>query len=408
VSPVLRKRPIPPAKRSRRKGRKDARRAVAREDLRYAYDPRELSRGNQIKVLRDGDQTYPAMLRAIEGAESFVHLEVYILEDDTVGELFRDVLCERARDGVTVRLMYDAFGSFSLSSGYLEDLHEAGVITHEYRPLVWRTWGKWGRRDHRKILVVDGRVAFTGGLNIGEEYAPKSVGGHGWRDTHCMVVGPVVKELDAMFFTIWHREGARPYPQPPHLPAPPLEDIEPVEAVAVGSSHRGRRTAIRRRYLWAIRQATDYVYIANAYFVPDRGIVRALIRAARRGVEVRILTSEHSDVKLVQYASAAHFDKLMRNGVHIHLWPETVMHAKTAVIDGAWSTVGSYNLDYVSLFQNLEVIVAAVGRDLGDDIRAMFEQDFARSRELELSEWKQRPWWQKMFEWVCYKIRRYL
>ena len=371
----------------------------------YAWHPRGLTDGNTVDLLIDGDQAFPAMLRAIAAAQHFVHLETYILRDDTVGGLFRDALCERARAGVEVRLMFDAFGAITLSDSYVNTLHDNRVVLLEYRPLGWRTWGRWSRRDHRKILVVDGEVAFTGGLNIADDYAPGDVGGAGWRDTHARITGPVVKQLETMFHTIWHREGGAPYQ------AKPIETAESdgtVEAIAVGSNHRGKRTAIRRWYLHAIRAARSSVYIANAYFVPDRGLVRGLIAAAKRGVDVHVITSAQSDVKMVQFASESMYGRLMAGGVHIHLWPKTNMHAKTAVVDRIWSTVGSYNLDYVSLFQNLEVIVAAVDSDLGARAQEMHVKDIERCATLSLSEWRQRPWWRKLVSWLCFKFRRWL
>ncbi len=379
-----------------------------RSALDYASDRRALRPNNRPRLLVNGDQAFLAMLEAIRGATCYVHLETYILQDDVVGQLFQDALLERAGAGVAVRLLYDAFGSISLPDRYMATLRKGGAEVLEYRPLKLRNLGRWSRRDHRKILVVDGTIGFTGGLNLGKEYVPSYLGGGGWRDTHVQLAGPVVSQLDTMFRTIWHLEGGAPYEQPAPGPAPIGRNTPGHDGVIVGSNHRGRRTEIRRQYLDAIRQARDYVYIANAYFVPDRGIVRALKRAAKRGIDVRVITSENSDVKLVQYASMASFKQLMTAGVKIHLWPKTNMHAKTALVDGMWSTVGSYNLDFVSLFQNLEVVAVVLGDHFGSHMQDMFAADFEQCRELHPGTWRKRGKRQRFLEWLCYKLRRWL
>jgi cardiolipin synthase len=377
-------------------------------DLDYSADPRALTSGNTIEPLVDGDETYPAMLDAISAAQSYVHFETYVFVDDTIGKTFARVLIKKAREGVRVRFIYDAVGGLTLSAGFIGDLRDAEIEVLEYRPLLpWRR--KHIRRDHRKILVVDGRMGFTGGLNIGEDYAPSSVGGRDWRDTHCCIVGPVVAQLDQMFANTWHHGGGKPY----EVDEVAASDVEAApgageeRALAIGSDHWGRRMAIRRHYLHAIRAAREYIYIANAYFIPDPGIRRALVKAARRGVEVHVVTSADSDLKTVQYASEATYRGFLRRGVHIHLWPRTTMHAKTAVIDGVWAVVGSYNLDYMSLFRNLEVVVTVVGRSFGAKMTAMYRDDLERCTELTLASWAQRPWWRKAAAWFFYKLRRW-
>ncbi len=369
----------------------------------YAFDARRLQSGNQVDLLINGDEAFPVMLEAINEATQYVHLETYILREGTVGNLFKAALIERAQKGVTVRVIYDAFGSLAIAESFVGELKRAGVQMLMYRPLRFRNWGRWSRRDHRKILVVDGEVGFTGGLNIADDYAPKDVGGAGWRDTHCQIRGPVVNQLERMFATIWRKQGGLAY-KPHHLSIKPGNYL----ATAIASGSRGRRTAIRRWYLHAIRRAKQRILIANAYFVPDPGVVRALVRASRRGVDVRIVTAENSDVKLAQFAGESMFSRLLRGGVRIHLWPDTNMHAKTAAIDGVWAAIGSYNLDYVSLFQNLEVIVAVLGKTFGKVMEDMFEDDLRQCREVHLQEWRARSLGRKLLSWFCYQFRRWL
>lgn len=391
----------------RSKGALRRKRATVERPLRdsdYSAYPRSLTAGNLVTPLQDGAEGFPSMLDAISSASRYVHLETYILEEDTMGRTFARVLIEAAGRGAEVRLIYDGLGGFGLSADFRFALRDAGVRVAEYRPLSLMR-RRWSRRDHRKILVVDGKVGFAGGLNIADDYAPLDVGGAGWRDTHCRVEGPVVAQLDQMFWRTWHRAKGEPYPLCPPLPFEerPGRSL----AQAIGSDHWGQRMAIRRHYLHAIRTATDYIYIANAYFVPDPGVRRALIRAARRGVNVNILTSADGDLKTVQFASEASFSRLLRRGVRIHLFSKTNMHAKTAVIDDVWATIGSYNLDYMSLMHNLEVVLEVVDRSVGKTMRAMYEADLRHCDELSLDRWRRRPWWRKLAAWFFYKFKRW-
>ncbi|HLU68654.1 MAG TPA: phospholipase D-like domain-containing protein [Kofleriaceae bacterium] len=376
----------------------------------YSAAPDALQRGHRLRLLVDGAETFPAMLAAIASARRFVHLETYILRADRTGRLFAGALIERARAGVQVRLMYDGFGAFPLPSSYLAELRRAGVETLEFRPVRGRrwTWRRWLRRDHRKVLVVDGRLGFVGGINIGDEYAPRVVGGKEWRDTHVQIEGPIVADLESMFRSTWHRAGGAPYPAHP----PAARDAAALPgselALALGSDDRGRRSEIRRHILHALARAQRHVYVASAYFLPDPGLRRALRAAARRGVDVRILLPAHSDVRSVQWAGEHTYARFLRSGVRIYQWIASHMHAKTIVIDDAWSMIGSYNLDYISLFWNMEVVVEVVGAPTAIRMREMFEADLARSAELTLDRWRRRRWWRRGLSWLFYRFRRFL
>lgn len=375
--------------------------------LAYSRSPERHTPGNRLEMLIDGDQAFPAMLEAIDRATSFVHLETYILADDEVGRLFSRALCERARAGVSVRLLFDSLGSLRLPSDYIRQLTEAGVEVLEFRPMRKLLLSRRGyRRDHRKILVVDGKVGFTGGLNVSSDYASIGFESKAWRDTHVKAEGPVVSELEALFRATWLRACGAAYPAYPPL----LEEKAAEDAVlaAVIASDGGRRSVIRRHYLHAILSARETIFIANAYFVPDRGLIRALRRAAARGVRVAILVPTESDVALVQRASEHLFDRLLRCGVEIYQWPETHMHAKTAVVDGVWSVVGSYNLDAVSLFQNNELVIESVGASFGAWMNEQFARDQRESQRVTLAEWRRRPAWRRLVEWLAYRMRRCL
>ncbi len=376
-------------------------------DTDYSAEPRGLLPGNRVTPMFDGGEVFTAMLTAIEGAERYVHLESYIFNDDAVGEAFCRALRERARAGVAVRIIVDAIGTWDVSSGFFGDLRDAGAEVLEYSPLVpWRRWGRLWQRDHRKILVVDGRVGFTGGINIAADYAPREIGGGNWRDTHCRVEGPLVEGLERLFRELWHREKEKPYP-----PYPPAEGVDPVPgrqlAQLVHKDVARSRTIVRRHYLHAIRSAQQFIFLAQAYFVPDPGIRRALRRAAARGVRVAVIVPEKGDLRSAELASQASWGALLRSGVELFLWPRYHMHSKTAVIDGVWTLIGSYNLDYQSLLRNLDVVVEVVDRDLGELMRVQFDADFAHCRKLTRAQWRKRGWWQRMLEWMFYRLRRW-
>ena len=375
----------------------------------YTIRPGHLRPGNEVAPLQGGSETFPAMLEAIEGARASVCLETYILRADAVGQRFAQALCARARAGVAVRLIYDAVGCITLPVSYLRDLTREGVEVVEYHPIVpWRERFALSRRDHRKILVIDDEVGFTGGINIGCEYIPESEGGKGWHDVHCRIRGPVVLDLARLFRRVWIREGGRPYPPPPKAPksAPGGPGTSLVRAL--DNRKMRRRWAIRRAYLHAINQATRSINLMNAYFLPDRGICWALHRAVRRGVRVRVIVPEVSDVPAVAYATRYLAAKLVRHGIEILCWPERMMHAKTAVIDSAWSTIGSYNLDTRSLLYNLEIAIEIVDRELGAAMDAQFEADACGCESLSLESWQRRPWLERALSWLFYKLRSQL
>jgi len=394
---------------------------------RYTKDPYRWRPGNEVTLLRAGGEAYPAMLAAIAAAGKTIHFETYIFEDDHIGRRFGDALIERAAAGVVVRLLYDAIGGLALSPSFVAKLRSAGIEVVEYRPIApWRRrWG-WFQRDHRKILVVDDEVAFTGGINIGDEYAAVEDGGKGWHDIHCRVRGPIVLDLVRTFRRVWRREGGSSFPAPPrpkHVTPRPrrglfrrARSLPPEPGVAVGSvaarvldnTERRRRRIFRRSYLAAVHAARELVYVENAYFLPDRGVRAALIRAVERGVDVAVIVPGRSDIKAIEYAGLWIYRRLIQRGLRILCWRGTMMHAKTAVVDGVWSTIGSYNLDYISLHYNLEVTVEALDPTLGSLMVAQFRHDVAQCDSLDLSLWDRLPWWKKALAWLAFRFRRWL
>ncbi|MGD0091165.1 MAG: DUF2062 domain-containing protein [Planctomycetota bacterium] len=379
-----------------------------------------------VKLLTDGKQAYPEMLAAIEGAEKSVDLETYILRADSIGRQFAAALCGAAARGVTVRLLYDGVGCLGLPEEYTAGLLSAGVKVAVYRPLhlLWFTHiGSMNRRDHRKILVVDENTAFTGGLNIGDEYAANESGGAGWRDTHCRIDCPeTARQLRALIELAWRRAEQLTPPPKAHEP-PAVKRIS-----AGGATGRGecaatsadvpvwvlsnkdllKRIQVRQTYLRAIRRAQRYILIENAYFIPDRRIRRALRNAVKRGVAVGVVVPMYSDLRIVALASRALYSELLASGVRLFEYPVNMLHCKAAVIDDVWLVVSSYNLDHRSLLHNLEAGVLMLDRRLAQAMRTQILGDIARCKEVTLELHTARSWHQALAEALAYQLRYWL
>ena len=361
--------------------------------------------GNRVRLLRDGAETYPAMLEAIRAARERVCLETYILRADALGERFLEALAERAKAGIAVYLMFDGLGSFGLPEPFLWRIREAGIQAVAYHPLHHLlSWRRLNRRNHRKSLIVDGKIGFVGGINIANEYAPTEQGGGGWRDTNLRIDGPAVFHLETLFFRTWFRAGGKGSAVP--LAGGPLPLAGGSLVRILGSRTIRERRIIRSAYLRAIALAEARVRVTNAYFLPDPVMIRALRKAARRGVEVSvILGGTGSDVPWVAFAARCVYGKLLRGRIRLYEWQGPNLHAKTAVVDGLWSTVGSYNLDYRSLLHNLEVNAAVIDGELGREMERMFEEDLRECRPVTYEAWKARSWLERARDWLAYRFR---
>lgn len=360
-----------------------------------------LFKDNEVELLVDGPETYAAMLSAIVAARRHVHLETYIFNEDDVGRRFADALLERSAAGVEVRVIYDSVGSYGSSPEFFGRMKEGGIGLVEFHPVNPATGGNpldLNVRDHRKLLITDGQVAFAGGLNIDENYSSSSVVRRrsrattaGWRDTHIRIRGPAVAGFQRLFLGNWAEGGG----------APPADEAvlfpEPVargtNLVRVLSSVGGNDevSPIRIAYGLAMEAASERIWITQSYFAPDADFLATMTAAAARGVDVRIMVTGVSDSAMLLHISRSCYGELLRAGVKIYESSEVLLHAKTAVIDGVWSTVGSSNLDYRSFIHNHEVNAVVVGEDFGNRMESLFRKDIALSKPIALAEWEDRP-----------------
>jgi cardiolipin synthase len=352
------------------------------------------------------------MLEEIARAEHEILVEMYIFADDATGRRFAEALAARARAGTEVRILYDAIGSLETSTSFWDELREAGCHVLEHNPVAfWRRRFRLdvlNRRDHRKILVVDRRVAFTGGMNFADPWAPTNEGGQGWRDDAVRVEGPAAEAMREVFVRSWLHAahiGPASLPPPRCEVAPPVGDAQ----VFVLANHGlGVARAIRGEYLRRILRARRSIFITNSYFLPDAAIRRSLARRARGGVDVRVIVPGVSDVPAVRHASRALYESMMRDGVRIFERQGPVLHAKSAVVDGVWSTVGSYNLDYRSYRLNLEVVVGIEDARFGAVMERAFEDDLAESLEVDLQTFRRRPYLGRFLEQFFHLFRKLL
>lgn len=354
--------------------------------------------GNSAQLLVDGPHTYAAMLAAVRGAKRHVHIETYIFDDDDTGRRFAALLVEKRREGVAVRVIYDAVGSIGSDSDFFAGLAAQGIEVAEFRPLEPATLWRINNRDHRKLVIVDGSVAYTGGINISDTYSSGSSSRPGpekgvdsaWRDTHLEIRGPAVKTLQSIFLETWKRLG-RNAPGSPDL-YPQLEatgdTLVQVMASDGGDSNEFR---IYDAYMTAIRQARARIWITQAYFAPTDELREALAAAVTRGVDVRIIVPGFTDSGLIFHASRATYGELLDAGVTLFEFEDALLHSKTAVIDGIWSTVGSCNIDPRSFAHNNELNAVIVGRDFARGMEALFQSDLKRTRRLDAATWKERP-----------------
>jgi cardiolipin synthase A/B len=354
-------------------------------------------RGGEITLLQNGDAFFPAMLEAIRSATDNVTFEVYIFDPDEIGRLFMDAFIDRAQSGVEVRLLVDWFGSWRLRQRHRDELTRAGVRVEAFRPFNLRHLVRIYRRTHRRAIVIDGRVAFTGGAAISKKWAGDVRTKHEWRDSMTRVTGPLVCGIQSAFAENWVfctgevLSASRFFP--PFEPAPgPC-------SVSVVSSPSDSQQPIRVLFWLSFAHAQRRLWISNSYFIPDPRLRKTVVDRARNGVDVRILVpGNHTDAVPVQLAGGSYYEELLAAGVRIYEYQPSMMHAKTVVVDDSWSVIGSANMDERSMELNEENIVGIADGPFAQALAAGFERDFARSHEVRLEEWRRRPIWKRGLE----------
>jgi len=376
--------------------------------------------GNKVTLLQDGPATYAAMFAAIRAARDHINLETYIIEDDEVGRQFSNLLLEQQARGVQVNVIYDSVGGLTTPPAFFKRLTDGGIQVLEFNPVnpaTIRVPWTLNNRDHRKLLVVDGRTAFIGGINISSVYSSGSVvkrngsgdpGGNtvAWRDTDIQLEGPVVGEFQKLFMETWEKQKGKPLAQKEYFPKLQTQGKDIVRAI--GSTPDDPFSLIYLTLISAIGNSERRVYLTNAYFVPDQQLLKALTGAAGRGVDVKLVLPSHSDSQPTFHAGRSHYAGLLEGGVKIYERLGELLHSKTAVIDGVWSTVGSSNLDWRSALDNDEVNAVIIGREFGSQMEAMFAIDLAASRAIDLESWNSRSPWLRVRELVGRLLQRLL
>lgn len=350
-----------------------------------------------FELFTEGDDLYEAMLAAIAAARHAIRLEVYIFADDEIGCRFADALIEQVRRGRRVYVHIDAAGSlFWLSRRLARHLSSHGVQVHWYHRISWSPVYN-NRRNHRKLLVVDGDIAFVGGFNLHRQNSQRYFGPARWRDTHIAIKGPLVGQAVDLFDALWRHRRRRPG-----------RGVTLDDTALVTNRPRRWKHQLRRLYGSAFASARQSIYLTTPYLVPDLATQRSMTAAARRGVDVRLLVPRHSDSRLAQWAAHAAYDNLLRKGVRLYEYLPRVLHAKTAVVDRRWSTVGTANLDYRSFFLNYELNVVTADRHLAATLERHFFRDLEEAEEVLLDHWVHRGLPDRLTEFIGWLGRRWL
>jgi cardiolipin synthase len=363
--------------------------------------------GNRIDVLNNGDEIFPAMLEAMRGAQHTITFETYIYWSGEIGRTFSEVLSERARAGVQVRVTIDWGGSLKMDNALVAGMEAAGVEVHRYRPLTWYNLHRVNNRTHRKLLVIDGRIGFTGGVGVADQWMGHAQDPAHWRDSHYRIEGPVVAQVQAAFNDNWIKSTGRVLNGPAYYPE--QQPAGESDAQLFLASPAGGSESMHLMYLLAIAAAQTHIDLAAAYFVPDALITQSLLEARKRGVRVRILLpGPHIDSVSVRLASKASWGPLLKAGVEIHEYQPTMLHTKLLIIDDLLVSVGSTNFDIRSFRLNDEASLNIYDRQMAARMTEVFERDLAQSTPYTLQRWQSRPLREKLFETFILPIRSQL
>lgn len=365
--------------------------------------------GNRVEILLNGEGTYPKLWSDISSAKRTITVQMYYSQPGAVADTLAKHLSERARAGVRVLLLLDAFGSQPLKKEWIEGLRKSRVEVAWLRPLRWYSLHKATQRSHVRVVVVDGRVGYTGGFGLADYWLGDGHHNDQWRETNVRFNGPTVAALQAAFASGWAEATGELLTGDLFFPAVSFDDEGNVSAGLMHSLPTIGSTPAERFLALTIAGARKTLYISNSYFVPNSDFVQLLINAAHRGVDVRVLTvSDKTDVKTTWYAGRALYEGLLKGGVKIYEYKPTMMHAKTIVVDGLWSAVGTMNFDNRSIAFNNESQIVALDSKIGQQVDSIFLDDLKYSNEIKLETFKQRPWTGKVLEWGAQQLRRIL
>lgn len=354
---------------------------------------------NDVQILSDTDETYPAMKKDIKAAVNHVNLETFIFHQDKIGQQFENLLTQKIGEGVVVNVIADGWPAFKVPAGFFAGMEEAGIDIFIFNPLTISRLPNINERDHRKILVIDGKVAYTGGINITSGLAQVS-GRQGklpWRDTHIRIEGPAVPQFQDVFFDTWL--PAKGPPRKAYYYPPQKKKGNYIMQVLAGSPEQEIQH-ILASYLSAFVYARKSIHIKHAYFLPDKQLLEALEEAAKSGIDVQLVLSKRSDFAMPFYAGRYHFSRLLKAGIKIYERSNVVLHSKVAVVDGVWTTIGSSNLDMRSLLHDHEINAVVFGPEFGRIAEDIFYYDVSESDRILPDEWERRSLWEKIKESV--------
>ncbi|BCZ77679.1 cardiolipin synthase B [Paraburkholderia terrae] len=353
--------------------------------------------GNRFEVLLNGDEIFPSMLEGIASAQKTITFETFIYWSGAIGEQIAGALSEKARAGVAVHVLLDWVGSQKMDRHYLQMLKDAGAEVIQYHKPHWTGLGRMNDRTHRKLLVIDGRIGFTGGVGIAQEWTGHAQDDMHWRDSHFRVTGPVVGHMQAVFMDNWIKATGNVLHGPDYFPEP--DEVGDGLAHMFSSSPSGGSDDMQLMYLMAITAATDSIHLASAYFVPDRLTINAIVEAAKRGVDVRIITpGKHIDTHTVREASRACWGPLLEAGVQMFEYQPTMFHVKLLVVDDYLVSVGSTNFDSRSFKLNDEANLNIYDVAFARRQTQIFADDLAKSKRVTLDDWNRRPWTRKLVD----------
>ena len=363
--------------------------------------------GNKVVGLINGDEIFPPMLKAIRGAKETINFETYIYWSGNIGKEFADALSERAKAGVKVHVLIDWLGSAKMDSALLKEMEEAGVDIRKYHPLHWYNLGRINNRTHRKLLIVDGKIGFTGGVGIADNWLGNAQDPDHWRDSHFSLEGPAVAQMQAAFMDNWMKTSGEVLHGSEYFPE--LKPAGDQYAQVFRSSPGEGAESVRLMYLLSIASAHKTIYIANAYFVPDDLSIETMVRALKRGVKIRLLLpGKKTDAAPVRWASRSRWGELLKAGALIYEYQPTMYHCKVMIVDGVWTSVGSTNFDSRSFRLNDEANLNVYDQGLAKRQVDIFEDDLKKSRQITYDEWEKRPWREKLLEHTVGLLRSQL